>query len=269
MTTPPRGHSRRFAPNPGESRPRIDFDLDEFERQIQTHGYRTLWEQAAVCACRNFDSNQPKPDCPICNGKGWEYHSEQEIPSIVDSLSLKPEGWIAFGEYVSGMATFTVKALHAPGRWHRYTLLDSVMEHSEICRRRPGAVTALSYPVAEISQSEIIDGALCSVTRGVLRLRLVDPSTNLPGAMLYQGQDFNLTAAGLIDWSAGDALGTAPAPGAAFSVSYLYHPRYVVTEHPHVIRDTNSALQRATPIHERMPVQVMARLDWMAREQGK
>ena len=114
----PATFNRRLGKPPGND-PRVDFDPADFARRIESHGYRVLWEQAARCPCRNNrETEQPLLGCPSCGGSGWDYYGGTEIQAIIDQLSRRAEGWIAFGDHAQGMAQITVRPEHIPGRWH-------------------------------------------------------------------------------------------------------------------------------------------------------
>lgn len=243
---------------------RVDMAPGEFEAAIEQQGYRLLWEQAARCPClASAETGHASLACPLCRGTAWEYHSPQEIRGIVDDLGRRTEA-LVYGEQLTGSAEITVRSEHRPGRFHRFTLLDSVMEYSEV-RERRGAVERLHFPVARTTLRLLEKNAggeeeLVRRTVGVVRLRA--------GELLEEGVDFEVTPEGLLDWHKGDARGTAPLSGQRYAVTYYFHPRYVVVEFSHAIRDTQVLLKSRRPVLEALPVTVMARLDFLALEGG-
>ena len=272
MSTFPRATPARRAGPVSGNKPATQLTAAEFAELIERHGHRVLWEHASRCACSfNSESKQPHPNCPICRGLGWDYHTGQEIQVIMDGLSASPTGWVAFGDYTPGKAMVTTRPEHRPGRWHRYTLLDSTMTHSEVVERAAtGTIDRLSFPVAHRKMSlqqtdhggnDVLRNLTLTVTR--LRLRGLD---GLPGDVLYVDEDFRVTAEGHIDWTIGDARKTAPSAGQAYAVEYEMHPRYIVRDFPHAIRAGRVQFQRPAPEHEDLPVTVMVDIDFLARE---
>lgn len=278
--------ARRRSPSPPGKPLPGDLDPDDFDRLIEANGgYRVLWESATRCACFGAgQTEQPHPSCPECFGSGYAYYDEQEIVAHVQSLERNTDFLIAFGEWTFGKITVTVKGGDQPGHHDRYTLLDSIMQHTEI-QQRSGSLQRLSYPVAEVRRTVMVDTPSGTVQRpntdlSVLHLRLVGGATGLPsdltefadrlpGEILRLGEDFEVRA-GKIDWSPGDARGRAPAEGARFAVTYYHHPRYVVTNFPNGIRDTrvnvptNGVLVKTPKV---FPVKVFASLDRRTRRE--
>ena len=111
--------------------------------------------------------------------------------------------------------------------------------------------------------------AYANRTLDVLRLRFATeqtPGRFLPhGEVLRRGVDFTV-ADGCIDWSLGDQRGTAPPPGARFAAAYLYHPRMVVTEFVHGVRDTFVQKKTAIAAYAPLPVTVRCKLDRLGED---
>lgn len=264
---------RRVAPS-AKLKPRIDANPAAFDGLLASHGHRLLWESACRCAClNNGETGQPATDCPVCEGTGWDHYDPVEVRGIVDSLARQEEGWLVFGDFASGTALVTVPHAQMPGRWHRYTFLDSVMEHSETrVRTAPvGGRERLRYPIAKATASLIEagpDGTDLRVNRtlDVFRLRRAaeqTPGRFLPaGEPLRRGVDFAVVD-GLIDWTLGEQRGTAPAPGERFAVAYLHHPRMVVGEFVHGVRDTFVQKKSTSAAYAPLPVTVRCKLDFL------
>ena len=154
---------------------------------------------------------------------------------------------------------------HRPGFHHRYTLTESVIEASEK-RIRRAARERLRYPIATVTTDLLkrrADGELVkrpNVSLDVLRLRIMDPASRAPGAVLHRGEDFDVVD-GRLDWGRGDVRGTAPKTGGVYSVTYYFHPRYIVESFPHAIRDTRIKKRAARPVFASLPVTSLAKLD--------
>lgn len=268
----------RLAPPPAKREALSnDFDPTDFENAIERMGYAVTWEHASRCPCRNNpETSQPSIVCPVCDGDGWEHHSPQPIKAIVDALDTNMDALIAFGTWTFGTARFTVRHEHRPGDRDRYTLTESVLQFSEIRKRSAAVRERLRYPIATIRQDLMVENSAGELVKrpqvplNVLRLRLMDPATRLPGPVIHRGEDFDVID-GRLDFSRGDLRGTAPGVGALFAVTYYHHPRYVVETIPHAIRDSRvhvPTLAGGTRKHLPLPLTVLAKLDHDTAQPG-
>lgn len=279
---------------------RLDFDLEAFEAAIENHGVNALWERAAACPCKNNDqTGQPKHDCPVCNGAGWEYHGAQVIRILIGALDLDRDTQMAYGMTSRGMAMITVPSVELPDFRDRFTNLDTILRYTERRERKhaAGTLEPLRYYIGRRDDLDLYpvkqplgyipppdeSGYVAQAARAmaveaasrtgepaprrldVFRLRLMDRATNTPGRVLEQGVDFEARD-GKIDFRLIDTREPGAVPvGATFGVSYLYHPRYLVTRFDHAARDQygNPDACNGPETFQRMPVQVHALLDYM------
>lgn len=279
---------------------RLDFDRGSFEEAIQNHGVSALWERAAACPCKNNDTTgQPKHDCPVCEGAGWEYHGAQVIRVLIGSLDLDRDTQMAYGMASRGTAMITVPSVELPDFRDRFTNLDTILRYTERReRKRPvGELEPLRYYIGRRDDLDLYDvrqplayvpepgdsGYVAQAMRAqaveqasrvgeperrrldVFRLRLMDATTWTPGRVLKQGRDFEVRE-GKIDFALIDTREPGAVPvGATFAVSYLYNPRYLVTRFDHSARDQygNPDTCGGDETFNRLPVQVHAMLDYM------
>lgn len=279
---------------------RIDFRPGYFEAVLNQHGRPTLWEKSSVCPCRNNgETSQPNALCPVCGGIGTEWYDGQVINVIYDNLESNRDTLIAFGTWTFGTARLTMRSEYRPGPRDRYTLLSSVMIFTE--RRTRRAVRERPrYPIATLKTDLMVqrpDGEWVkrpAVAQNVLRLRLMDSRTMLPGAVLSPGLDFTIVedqrvrvvdrtvlesmglspdgadvaVGGSIDWTVGDQRGTAPKVGESYALTYLYHPRFEVVTFNHAIRDDKSKQKAPEMRIEHLPLEIMCKLDWDTTQPG-
>ena len=79
-----------------------------------------------------------------------------------------------------------------------------------------------------------------------------------PGGVIYAPlTDYQVTD-GKIEW-----IGDAPAEGDRFSVAYKMHPSWLVYSHVHVSRDTHIKFRQPAPVHHRLPIQVVCKLEYL------
>ena len=272
--------------------PRADFDIRYIKRLVFTKGLYLTWEQAAICPCAlsspvvattspslladtiygeltaseasSREVSDTNPSCQQCAGAGVFWHSSQVIRGIVTGARVQPDTGHVFGDLARGEIVLSLMPEHLPHHRDRFTLRDSVLRCQEVKTRTSATVEAPRYPI----QNRTLDLDSGQVTVGVLYAHRTDaPSDAVNGwtspanGGLLQGTHFTIDANGAIDWTLGDAAGTAPVEGARYMIDYMCRPRYQVTDHPHVIRDTERKFKQVNPSHVPMPVYATARLE--------
>ena len=260
--------------SPSKVRPRVDFDMQEYRKLIFAKGVDLTWEQCAECPCsqsaQGYDvglievtsavTGEARADCELCDGKGYYWHSAQTIRAILTGGSTDTNQFQLYGEYARGMVSLSLLPEHLPAYGDRFTVLASVRLYRETLTRGESETEALRYPV----QSRQLDLETGVTTLGVTRLQRAGLSgLSTEADVLVEGVDFDVTEAGELDFSKGDALGTAPLVGARFSVSYFARPRYYVADTPHSHRDSVYLRKSPTEAPLLMPVQAHCSLEFM------
>jgi hypothetical protein len=250
------------------------FDMERFRRAIQEHGDRMRWEQASRCPCAaNDDTGQPDPTCDTCHGKAWEYHSPEPVRGIVDRLEYRIDALEKLGDWAFGGCMVTLDPLHRPNFRDRFILLDAVKPHSELVARGPAdRADRLAYPVQPVEDVVLVGEGDEQVRRkikvGVRRLRVMDEATRTPGAIRREGIDFAVTPNGCIDWSLGDALGTAPRPaegrrrGGRYAITFMHNPSYLVGNYPYPLRVLHVHGKRPDWVHLQGPVSAFCSMEY-------
>lgn len=253
-----------FIPPKTENR-RVDFDPRLFRDVVLNHGARLRWEMVAPCPCTErftfggdtVDPLRARPSCPSCAATpGFFYHSGQEIRGVLGSLSHKGTRFDVAGLREDGTGTLTVLPEHMPAYLDRVTAIERVIVYFET-RERLATVEALRFPVAR--RSFAVGAASppnTAETReiGVLYCRAADTSGTITGGELVEDVDFEVTAAGAIDWSLGDGLGTSPAVGNRYTIRYYAHPSYLITGFPYANRDVWRRTKSPAPSRQDMIV---------------
>jgi hypothetical protein len=91
----------------------------------------------------------------------------------------------------------------------------------------------------------------------------VDPSDYV----LTEGVDFEVTLQGRIDWTLGDAGGTAPVEGARYAFSYFSNPRFLVVD-PGFPRSTRTRRKAVTDTPQQLAIRSICRALWLGEGVG-
>lgn len=261
---------------PVKDGPRAEFQPEEFRRTIKTKGLNVVWQQNAECPCVQASTaygigttalltaavsnmEDPLADCPVCNGDGYILHSPTPIKALVTTFDAVNQ-FQYFGEYVSSTMRGTFLPENLVSLGDRVTLTDCTMLFRETRPREASAIQSLRYPAV----NRVLDLASGEFTVGVTYCHKADAAgVAIPGGVLYQDEDFVVDANGDIDWTLGIGLGTAPADGDRFSMSYFVAPVYVVEDLPFSVRDTPVKFKKPAEEHARMPVNAKLVLEFM------
>lgn len=250
----------------------VDFDAGDLRKFVVGRSVRLWWEQAVPCPCREVRmiggrtraTGEPSSTCAYCSGAGYQYVNGQQIIAALQSTSEDVRLYSEYGPYAKGTTWLTLLPEHVADYLDRYTLLDGVRTHSEL-KVRADTVESLRYPVVERVFTSGVDGDHASEvqrTVGVQWCMAADLDGVASGDELEAGVDFAVTAQGKIDWTLGDALGTAPVVGARYGVRYYARPRFVLDDHTYLRRDVylhDEGRVCLTP----MPVRALAMLDFL------
>lgn len=264
-------------PSGTKGRPRADFRADQFTALIENKGYRLAWSRATKCPCAavNDQTQQPDPNCDLCEGKGWIWFAPTEtviedtageldevqtliveqqnagvIRGIMTGLTKRQRAYTEIGKWVEGDVSVTVRPENSLGYWDRLTNLDSEMIYVETVR--------VGYSRTGVAGGEDDPLDLRYLVSHVNQVRTVD-------AVLEAGGDYGVED-GQIVW----LPGRSPGAGTRVNVHYLMHPSWLVIEHPHAIRTTLRALKTKAPTTPQgdpvaLPLQAHARLEFMVR----
>jgi len=241
-----------------------EFDPRKFYDLLSTQGTRVdLWP-AVECPCYiSSETDQPRRDCTVCDGKRFEYPAGLRVSAraIFQDLGRDRDLQAKHGDLFIGTGSFTLRGEYALPD-HSYIILTDAFVVLQRIRQRAASGTTDTLRDPIIVPSGLIVGptAADTATSGVMYVRKAT-ATGLGGDVLVEGTDFAVTDAGAIDWTLGVARGTAPAAGGAYSITYYAKPRYVVERAPHVVRMAEVKLARAAQTRAVMPTQVFARLD--------
>lgn len=251
-------------------------DVDTLRKEIFQHGRSIRVQKAAACPCqrqltagtpaKTVNTKEPRPDCSLCEGKGYFYYATQDIEALALDAQFNPERFALYGERATGMIRFTFLPEHMPGWLDRITLLDSVAQYNEVITKGSSAIESTRYPIQ--TRSVVVGTAADNTVAETIQVRTLyvrkaNAQGVVTGSELVESTDFVVTSDGKIDWTLGVGLGTAPATGERYSVSYFMHPVYVVKSLPYTQRNNYSTKKSATEFVQEMPVLADAWLEWL------
>lgn len=255
--------------------PRADFEGEQFRKIIFEKGADVVWEQCAVCPCServnqftgaqtaedllsdNWRTEQQNAVCSVCNGVGFELHSPTPTKVLIMDMRNNPKRFRSDGNYEEGTARVTFLPENKPNMGDRLTLANSVYVVSEMRRRSSSAIEPVRFPIA----TKILQLATGPTAVRVMRVRKAQANQTV-GALLVEGTDFDVTVDGKVNWAKGIVLGTAPATGTTYAISYFANPRYRITSMPHGVRDTFvGGSVPTTPLD--MPIACYAQLEYL------
>jgi len=260
---------------------RADFDLNTFRRLIAQKGLRLEWKQSGECPCQPKSSDngfdlQDIDDvdsgtgnamaCPVCNGTGIVYHSEQDVQGIITNAEGEYLN-ARYGGYREGLVSITLNPEHLPVFGDRFTIKDSVMLYRETITMVDGQnLYPLRFPVA----SRTVTLATGEQTHDIIYMAVTDPDTGLtvPGnddiVTRYRGgnQGYIVTGDGKFQRNNLNRL----QDGMRVSLTYFINPSYTVVSYPNSIRDTRIRKKSAVDKHTPMPVRVQAKLEFLELE---
>lgn len=262
-------------------KPRADFVASDFERLIDAQGARLAWARAIRCPCRpkNAQTAQPDPQCPRCNGRGWDHfgpasyappvavgeldtlqqalveqYSASVIRGVLYGASKRDEPYNTIGPWAFGKGMVTVRPDNVLAYYDRLVDLDSEIAYSEVI-----TLTAAGRPaVVEAPRTRF---PVLSLNRAITE----------SGTVIAQGNnaaDLRLTHTGALEWV---TPAQAPRAGTRVALHYLCHAHWRVMDHPHVIRRTQTRIkvkQPTTPLGSpvALPLQAAIQLEQLTEE---
>jgi hypothetical protein len=268
---------------PVKTVPRADMMGKHFRKMIAQKGLHLSWEHSAECPCERRSAGlgltldadvggnvgstrQATVECPTCGGRGYRYHSKQNIRGVVLGATQNPDRFRAYGEMAKGMIGLTVNAEHRLNLGDRMTLRDDpdlpeteapVQLYRETHTYEGEEPSTLRYPIKVRTDLDLVGGL---ATLGAVDVYVTDADgIAQAGGEKVVDVDFTVDANGAVAWI------NPPAVGARWSISYYASPVYIVTDLPHPFRDTLIKFKLPTVKHESLPIHAMCTLEFLVR----
>jgi hypothetical protein len=244
---------------------RVDFKPDQFDLAIETKGYLLSWERAALCPCAPVvtQTEQPDPNCELCDGSGWLYFgaptaqdlSDYELDSIQQAIVDENNGMVIRG-IITGAQTqpdpYDVLTRRTPGLMNVTVRRENKLGYYD-------KITALD---AEIVFSEIVEATGTEFLEA--RYKITGANYVRSQALIYKADVHFELYQGKIKWFPA----SKPAAGTRLAIHYLCHPTWLVVEHPHAARVTLNKFKNANPKSPTgdarfLPVQALVRYEFL------
>lgn len=161
METPTRFVSQPASKAPAVGSPgaRREFNTNSIRKFVNDRGARAKWERSWYCTCRNINTKQPDPTCPICLGRGIAYQPAVDITIIVQSQERGPNS-VDLGLYDSGTAIGTTNVNEPLSFRDRITLPDIKIYQSMIFDVTQSRVEDGMYLYYDVKGLEMVRGVL-------------------------------------------------------------------------------------------------------------
>lgn len=252
--------------NTKEAGKRVDFRPNDFDLQIEAKGYRVAWIRAAQCPCVSVhdQTDHPNPNCPICEGSGVLYFPPdlpnnsteigdltrvQElivaqaggtiIRGIITGIGRELDQWDRAGRIYQGRAQVTVNSANILGYYDKLVFLDARVVYSQLAKVPETGNLKLRYPIVQLN---------------LLRSE---------AGVLVEGTDYRVLDGEICFFD-----GNRPATDTKLAAHYYCHPTYLVTEHPHSIRQSLVKQKNPNPKTPRgdvvnLPIQAAVQLEFV------
>lgn len=116
---------------PSPMTPRVTWDVERFEKLIQTQGYDALIDRALRCPCVERSTGQALTTCKNCMGRGWLFVDRTQTRIISQSMDSRKQ-YAEWSELNRGTARITTKGIDKLGFMDRIILTQLEEYYSEV-----------------------------------------------------------------------------------------------------------------------------------------
>lgn len=264
---------KQFPPllvNVKQSTIRVDFNAEWNRSAAQEKATHIKWQQVCACPCGTEHTKDSQAvfvrdspvSCDACGGTGRLYGPAQDTLALITDASRMESTYALWGGYSRGSISVTFMPENLPAEWDRITLSEGHIVLTDR-RVRKATVERPRYPISK-RKVAVGSGAGCTTPRdvivGVIGAYKLRPDGTTDPAPMEESVDFVVTDDGYIDWTLGDARGSAPALGQQYGVRYFARPVYVVRDFAYMRRDFYE-LRKGDLVYVQHPVAAIALLE--------
>lgn len=229
----------------------VSFDVKAFDTLIRNNSVVCEVYSAMICPLGALDADDMRSHTHSECQNGFLYRKEGVVSVSFTHNSTRPDftdsGMQDASNVSSTFPRFYDDCPTKPvilGQYYRVYIKDCpvFVTNSEKLEYSQSGIDRLSYPAKEV-------------------LRLVDAGGN----EYVAGEDFDITATGMLQWKTGRAPGFSAehGKGVIYSIEYLYQPFYYVASLPHEIRVAKTMDLTGKVKLERMHQRVALQREWM------
>lgn len=133
---------------PAAVNPRVGWDVDRFERLIQSQGYDAFIDRALRCPCCDRTTGQAMSTCKNCGGRGWFFVDRTQTRLIAQHMDSKKrfEEW---SQVNHGTASITTRGIDKLGFMDRIILTQLEEWFSETLHPVFFNDEIVAYPIYE------------------------------------------------------------------------------------------------------------------------
>lgn len=99
---------RMVTPDAGFQAIQPIFSQNDFDKAIESKGYKVFIEKAVMCPCADLSTGASLPMCQNCGGSGWFYIEKRSTLAVVQSMNRRTK-YINWSEQDRGTVSITLK----------------------------------------------------------------------------------------------------------------------------------------------------------------
>lgn len=230
-----------FDVNTLSSLPRVDPNVNDFNKFIHDRGYLMQWQKAMVCPCALAGkSAKDATDLfhDLCKNKEYIWTDMGQIMVLITRIQRNSN-------------------LNQDGVWEQGTMMVSTQSQNKI-----GFYDRLIFQESTIAFSQAIKKGASGGT-DELRFPAIDvqiPIVDFEGNTYEFGIDFGLNASGNVIW--GGFSNKQPNTNSSYGIVYLTQMRGLIVDYPHAIRGQQVQIGTTVPLYKDFPLQTIMKLEF-------
>lgn len=223
------------------SLPRVDPNVNDFNKLIQDRGYLMQWQKAMVCPCSLAGqkvTDASDLDHDLCKNKQYIWTDIGQIMVLITRIQ-RNSNLNQDGNWEQGMMLVSTQSQNKIGFYDRLIFQESTVSFSQAIKKgAPNGVDTLRFPAISVSL----------------------PIVDFFGVTYVFGTDFGLDASGNVKWSG--FSGKQPSTDSSYGIVYLTQMRGLIVDYPHAIRGQQIQQGTTTPLYKDFPLQTVMKLEF-------